>query len=92
MSVPGHHCDVTVVGTVEGLHRGAGGWVEGIMLRVDTGAPAQIPVLLPATTTRLQRGDLVLVRGSLGSERVPGSPYHLVFLRPQHLEVLKKGR
>jgi hypothetical protein len=93
MSQPAHFNDVTVVGTVEGLYRTpGGGLVEGVMLHVDTGEPARLAVLLPATTTRFQRGDLVWARGVLGSERLPGSPYHLVFLKPQHVEVLKKGR
>lgn len=90
MSAPGHHNTVTLQGRVANLFRGPSGRVIGVLLEVDVGELATVPVVLRDQGTRLTRGDLLAVRGTLASETWAGVPYPLVYLWPQHVEVLQR--
>jgi hypothetical protein len=92
MSAPSHHNDVVLQGEVQNFFRGPLGTILGILLAVDAGEAALVPVVWRGPSRRLSRGDLVAVRGTLASEKWPGVPYPLVYLWPTHVEVLTRRK
>lgn len=92
MSAGGHHNVCELSGVVETFCRGPDGHIRGVLLKVDTGEPAMIPVLLPKETPRLQRGQHVFLKGHLQTERVPGAMYPLVCVVATYLVLVKRPR
>jgi hypothetical protein len=89
-STPGHHCDLTLVGEVENFYRVSNGRIAGLLVRIDIGEPALIPVLLAGDVTGFRRGDRLWIRGALGTEKVSENRYPLVYVKPQHLEIVNR--
>jgi hypothetical protein len=75
-----------MVGEVENFYRTTNGRIAGLLVRVDIGEPALIPVLLAGDVTGFRRGDRLWIRGVIGAEKVPEARYPLVYVKPQHLE------
>ena len=74
---------------MEAFCRGLDGHIRGVMLRVDIGEPALIPVLVTKDMPRLARGQHVFVKGHLQSERVAGALYPLVCVMATYLVLVK---
>jgi hypothetical protein len=53
MSEAAHHNHVVLAGTIENFYR-RGGLIAGIVLRVDAGEAAQIPILMPGVVRGLR--------------------------------------
>jgi hypothetical protein len=86
MSEPGHHNVCELIGEVEDFCRGPSGHIRGVLVHVDTGQAALVPVLAEALP-RLQRGQRIAARGTLQSEPI-GQRYPLVYLWARTIEVL----
>jgi hypothetical protein len=77
-----------LVGRVDGLCRDAGGRTRGLMVWVDTGVPALIPVL-GTNFPRAAKGDKVWVRGTIESHPESGQKYPLLCVVARVIDVLK---
>jgi hypothetical protein len=91
-SRPGHFCDLTMVGEVENFYRTTNGRIGGLLVSIDLGEPALIPVLLAGGVSGFCRGDRLWIRGVIGAEKVPEARYPLVYVKPQHLEIVNRHR
>lgn len=85
-----HANDLTLMGDIDGFHHGSDGRIIGLVLRVDVGELAVIPIILDRPVVGFQKHDRVWLRGTIQSMKCPGSRYALVYVQPRHIEVIKR--
>jgi hypothetical protein len=90
MSTPGHYNEVVVVGDALELYTDESGAAVGVILMVDTEAPCEVPVMLPAARSGVSVGDRLWVRGRLAFEPAPNRRGSLHFVQAQHIDPVKR--
>jgi hypothetical protein len=88
MSTPGHFNQVELIADVwEVVH--VVGKIKGVTVVVHTGESTLVPIIADTYPPGLARGDRLWIKGTLQTEKI-GEKY-LHYVRPRHVEVLKRG-
>jgi hypothetical protein len=88
-STPGHHQRLELLGDILLVHKGMGGRITGVLMKVMLGEPLTIAVLSTDWPAGVTEGTRLHVRGELRNESLPHKKA-THFCEAQHITVVPR--